>query len=197
MANCTDTINATLSSGDIATIPAINPGETNSYSMSSGISQLFLIQSGIFQTIQFQVTSTKIPTNVVFSFYRYSGGTITNIGSATLSAASSAFTLDITAGDYILCVRAPSTSQAGSFVAEFTGYNIRPSIIARIYTGSSLSGLVTTPPIVVDCNKPIYFQMTDGSLPPGITLSGQGILFGQLPNMDCLEDRTSYSPGIN
>lgn len=197
MATCTDTINTTLSSGGLSTIPSINPGESNTYSIASGISQLFLIQSDIFQTIQFQVTSTKIPTNVVFSFFRYASGTITNIGSATLSTPSSAFTLDVTSGDYILCVRAPSSSQAGSFIAQFTGYNIRPIIIARLYTGCYLTGLVTTPPITVDCNKPIYFEMIDGSLPPGISLNGQGVLFGQLPNMDCLDDRTNYSPGMN
>ena len=193
MATCLQTIQQT----DITSIPTLEPGQNTTYSVAAGISTLFLIPSSTFQTISFNISSTSLPTNVVFTFFKNNGASYSNIGSATITSANSSFTIDLQAGEYILCIRGPVSAQSGSFLANFTSYSVSYIFRPRFFTGENVVAILYKPPIIVDCDKPIFFRMTDGVLPPGITLSGQGVLFGQLPNMDCLDDRTNYSPGMN
>lgn len=197
MANCVTTINAALISG-FDLIPEIFPNTVTPFGMSGGNSTLFRISTPTFQSILFQNTVTTPVIQMTYTVYRYvAPSSLTVIGSATIAASNVSFSLDFPHGDYIVCLRATGVSaQAGSFVAQFTGYPQTANFQFNCRAGEAVSMMfapVVQPPR--ECNEALFFQIEEGELPPGLMMDSQGTITGLLPNLDCLSDAPSPAVG--
>ena len=197
MATCIESINAVISSGGTGSIPEIFPNTAMSFSVSSSVNNLFLLRSPQFQSVSFTVNLTTNPYNTVFTIFQLIGSTASQVSSINIVDASGFFVADFPAGDYIICVRSGGVNtQNGNFVCRFTGYPQTASFVPSVRVGETFSMVLSGPPTPPkECDEPLYFEILEGALPPGLQMNMLGTIWGTLPNLDCLEDR--LSPAVN
>lgn len=195
MATCTQSAQDYLASSSYDSLTPVFPNTSTPFSTTAASNALFKLEIPSFQTIGFTFILGSAPYSSSVSILRYNGGiSVSPVASVNLTTASTFFTADLTTGQYILCVRSNNT-QAGSFVGQFTGYSQSARFDPSVASGEAFSASIKTFPKPRNCKEPLFFELVDGSLPPGLTIDSLGTIRGQLPNLDCLED--SPSPSIN
>lgn len=201
MATCLQSITTAISAG-LDLIPELTPNTLTPITFSSIKNQLFTLKLPIFQTIHFQVNlvpSVSV-SNIQVSVEIYtlnSDNSVTSQGSVVLSDLNNAFNKDFAAGTYFLCIRTPSSSYTGTILANFTGYPTTSFMSAIAFEGSVVVSKFDDRRPPRPCDEPLYYEILDGTLPPGIVMNALGKISGILPNMDCLEENKDLSPSWN
>jgi hypothetical protein len=204
MASCTTTIQNLIASGQILNQTQIYPNTLTSISLTQTAPQILLLESKSTQTITFNISGASSagagsPVNLLLTIYSYIGGVVTSVGSVNLTNANSSFQKDFGSGYYIFCIASQNTAGfKGTLIGSFVGFPTVASMITTAYFGSSMAfTLYQKPPAPAVCSQPIWFEVVDGKLPPGIELIQNGILEGVFPNLDCVDDEDPYSPAVN
>jgi len=188
MATC---VSAFAASGGYDSLPEIFPSTITPFSTTALAPKLFKLNIPGFQSISLSVALSTAPYASGITIFSYSGS-LTPIGSVSLTAANTTFSIDLAAGQYVVCVHSTNT-QSGSLVGSFTGYPVTPRFFPVAGSGEAVGVVLTTFPKPRICNEPLFFKIIDGQLPPGLGMDSLGTIRGRLPNLDCLEDRLSPS----
>jgi len=204
MASCIQTIQTLIANGQLLNQPQIYPNTATPVSLTQVSPCVLLLDSSSTQTATFSLSGQSsagagAPVNLLLTIYSYANSVATSIGSVNLVTANSSFQKDFGSGMYIFCISSQNAAgYTGTIVGQFQGFPTVASMIAIGSMGDSMSWqLYTPPPTPVACNQPIWFEVVDGELPPGITLIQNGILEGTFPNLDCIDDQNPYSPAVN
>lgn len=180
--------------------PELNPNTITQFNIGFNDPSVFYINSVTTQTavFNFNFTPTSSVTNFVINVtaYKKSGSSYVDMGSASFSELFGAFSKEFSQGEYFLCVSS-TKSFNGSVIGNFAGFAGEARFRSTLDVGETLSGNLVIERKPKFCDAPLWFDMLDGKLPPGITLSHLGKLLGVLPNLDCLEDAGEYSPAQN
>lgn len=195
MATCIQSANDVISGAGYDSLTNIFPSTITPFTSNNTFNALFKLELPNFQTISFVFNLTATPYNSTMSILRVVGGAVTPVASANLTSGSTFVTADLSIGQYIICIRS-TNAQSGTFIGSFTGYPNSAFMTCDAYPGQSaiLAELKTQPRERV-CNEPLFFQLMDGTLPPGLTIDSLGTIRGTLPNLDCLPD--PMSPSMN
>lgn len=200
MATCVANINSRIAANTADSIPELFPNTLTPVSFNVATNQLFRIEVPNFQSITFRLLLvTSLPSvNVTFSVYKWNNdNTITDLGSVIVDELVSTFSKDFTLGRFFICIRTTSGSYSGTITSSFTGYPANARIAVDIGTGCVATFKFDDTPPPRACSEPLFFEILDGSLPPGIIMNGLGKLSGQLPNLDCIDDNKDLSPSQN
>lgn len=201
MATCIQSIVAAIATG-IDLIPELFPNTITPISISQVSNQLLRIRVPSFQTINFQMalspTGSVSSVNVSFSVYRVIGTTITDMGGVSITELNSTFTKDFSVSDYVICIRTNNLSgYTGTLLGSFIGYPTIAQLAPVAHEGASVSFKFddTRPPR--PCDEAMFFEIVEGSLPPGIFMDPLGKINGRLPNLDCIDPEDAFSPSMN
>jgi hypothetical protein len=202
MATCLQTITNAIGTGQVGTIPELSPNTLTPLAFGSANNELFIMKLPVFQAIQFQVQ--LVPqgsgSNISVTIEIYSlnaDNTVTSQGSVGISDLGSGFSKDFNQGTYFLCIRTTAGSYTGTILASFRGYPTTSYFSFSAWDGAVLTYKFddTRPP--QPCDEPLFFEIVEGSLPPGIVMTALGKVQGILPNMDCVEENKDLSPSQN
>jgi|PlaIllAssembly_1097288.scaffolds.fasta_scaffold00002_6 hypothetical protein len=203
MPTCVQSIQTKIDDGQLDSITELVSNTVFPISINASQKQLFLLNIVQQETAQFTISLVAAipPTNigVTVNIYQLIGGnTILLLGTVLITELSMSFQKDFTVGTYIICIGSTSTTYTGTFVGEFTGYQIYSKLTPRAYTGQALNPFdLEFSYIEKECNKLLYFDIVDGALPEGLQMTLTGDIWGVLPNLDCTDDTAVLSPSQN
>lgn len=193
MATCSQSIAAM---GSYASLEELLPNTLTPFSVTAVTNKLFKLTCPVVQTAQFSISVSSVPVTLTLTFYRWNGSAATPIGAVNITTPASNVYVDFQEGDYIVCVRSSGGNQSGTLTAQFTEYEQQIRLAAVAHVGETMSVTLADPDRPpVACDEALYFELIDGNLPPGLQMDALGVITGRLPNLDCLDDRTS--PSIN
>ena len=194
MATCIQTIQ------DGGEFETLFPNTASPFTINLLTNKVYRFSVSAASQVQFSFTFSPLqPVTTVaitVSILRQTGTTITEIGAAAFGDLIGGYGKDLPAGDYFLCIRT-NQSYNGTVIGQFSGF--RPQVNFQFFAaeGQTMSGKMDDRRPPVACDEPLFYELIDGTLPPGIKLTGLGRLNGVLPNLDCLEDAPDYSPAQN
>lgn len=202
MPTCQQSIQSKIDQGQLDSITQLAPNTAMPINMTSSVKQLFILEIVRQETARFTISlvSEFQPTNigVTVSFYQLGeGNVIIPLGSVLVTEMILDFQKDFTPGVFLICIGSNSFTYTGTFIGVFTGYPIYAKFVPTANSGTALSVDMTVPLPDRVCNKTLYFSILEGSLPPGLTMTELGNIYGVLPNMDCIDDNAELSPSQN
>lgn len=203
MSSCANAIQEKIDNNQLDTITRLRANTIMPINMTSSNKQLFTMAISRQETIKFTIrlVSNSQPTNVGVTVTIYQltdDNQVILLGSVLITEMIIEFQKDLTPGNYIICIGSKVYSYTGTFIGIFTGVPITALLKLAMYTGSEMNSVKMYAPIPSKkCNKTIYFTILEGSLPPGLVMTGLGTIYGVLPNMDCCEDNQFLSPSQN
>lgn len=205
MATCAQEIQNIIKNNQIETLESLSSNTPLIFSISSSEKKLFTFYVEKQETIRFRVEI--IPTNSsintlrltisIFSFNEQNG-VITNLGSVIVDEMLQEFQKDIQGGTYFLCISNSFSSFDVSLTGFFTGFTPYAKLSLNFFEGSFSSAEKISFPIHERiCNKPIRYEIIEGSLPPGLHMNEAGMIYGILPNLDCIDENKNLSPSAD
>lgn len=202
MASCIQSITDKINLGQVDSITEILPNTLMAISMTVASKQLLRLTIVRQETAQFTISLTSVisPTNVgvTISIYQLSGNIALFLGSVLVTEMITTFQKDFSIGEYVFCIGSSSISYTGTFIGQFTGYPTYAKLSPNAYTGAALNSFdLSFPHIDKECNKLLYYEIVDGSLPDGLQMTLAGTIWGILPNLDCTHDNDDLSPSQN
>lgn len=204
MTSCVTAIQNQISAGTVLNLPQIYSNTATPVLLTQTTPCLLLLDSNATQTVTFSLSGASSagagsPVNLLLTIYTYANGVATSVGSVNLTNANSSFQKDFANGYYIFCIASQNAAgYSGTLIGTFVGFPTRASMTTIGSIGDSMKfDLYQPPPTPVVCNQPIWYEVVDGKLPPGIELLLNGILEGVFPNLDCIDDEDPYSPAVN
>ena len=203
MPSCVQSIQTKINSGELDTITELTTNTLFPISINFSQKQLFLLNIVQQETAQFTISlvAATPPANigVTVNIYQLVGGvTILLLGTVLITELIKIFQKDFTAGTYIICIGSSSTAYTGTFIGNFTGYQIYSKLTPRAYTGQALNSFdLEFSYVEKECDKLLYFSVNEGALPEGLQMTLSGDIWGILPNLDCTNDTIDLSPSQN
>lgn len=197
MATCIESIGST----PIGSIQELQPSTLTPFAVSTVMNKLFRFQTEANTTARFNINLTPQVGSTIrcsLSIYRMDGTTPVLIGTVTLGDPNTIFSRDFPPAQYIICIRSVLGTYTGNIVSTYTNFPITQRFQPVMYHGQSMvvTELVVEAP-ANPCDEPIYFRILEGELPPGIDLTLNGMLEGQLPNLDCIDETADLPPSVN
>ncbi len=197
MATCIESINET----PIGSIQELQPSTVTPFSISTAANKLFKFTIEGNTAGRFNVNLTPQVGSTIratIAIYRIDAGGPVLIGSVNLSDPNTIFSRDFSPATYVMCIRATLNSYTGNIVSTYVNFPITQRLQPQMFHGQSMviDELVVEAP-EDPCDEPIFFEVIEGDMPPGIDLTLDGILEGQLPNLDCIEDTAELPPSVN
>lgn len=195
MPTCVQTINAVGING----IEPIFPNTVTNMAFSAQNKQLFLMDTAKQETVVFNVSiSSSQATNLGVTINIYEvRNTLIHLRTVVVADLNTSFQKDMTARKYIICVGSSVYSFTGTIVAVFSRFQVYTKLKLDCYSGCSTSLDMSVPLPERECNKLMFFEIVDRSLPPGLEMTALGNIEGVLPNLDCIEDDKDLSPSQN
>lgn len=202
MATCTDTVNQILATHQVPSLPVFFANTVNLFNFQAGNNGVYFMDVPIFQSTLFQVSTSftgVILPNFTISIYSVDDAftVATLLGTVNITNVNSSFPKDMTTGKYLFCFNALAGSYTGTITPIVTGYSTSAQLSPRAYEGTNFQATIPYIRPPKPCFETMYFQIVDGSLPPGLQMDGLGRIFGQLPNLDCVHDDDPLSPSVN
>jgi hypothetical protein len=199
MTTCTQDIQAKIDAGEVSSIARLLPFTAMVIDIGIGNNQLFVFEIIDFQTADFEINLVPLfpPTSVgvVVTFYQLEeDDTFINLGSALITELSMNFQKDFSAGTYFVCISSQTFSYGGTFQGNFTTYPITVKFSPTAETGGLAVCDLTVPQPDRECSIPLIYEIVDGELPEGLTMTVNGNIEGILPNLDCIEYTDDLSP---
>lgn len=204
MATCAQEIANVIAAGNIAGVDEIFANTRTQFNIGPGQKHLFIFTTTRQETIRFltelnpigPVATIKM-TISIFS-YNENNGLIIDLGSTLIEELNQEFQKDLAAGTYFICVTNSFSSFDAYITGLFTGFAPWVKFVIDCREGSfSYAEKLTQTVREKTCSRPIYYEIIEGSLPPGIFMSHAGRLYGTLPNLDCCEENADLSPSSN
>lgn len=193
MASCLDTI-------ALGGINALNPSVVTPLSFNLLSNQVFSINAQSSTTVQFNFVFNPVGNistfNITVTLFQVVGGAALSLGSVNFVDLIGNFSKDLDAGDYFVCIKS-NQSFSGTLVALFSGFVPAGRFSPEMFHGTEMSVQMENIRIPSACSEPLYYEILEGVLPPGLLMTGLGRIYGVLPNLDCLPDREEFSPGQN
>lgn len=136
----------------------------------------------------FNLRSNGGPVNYMISIYDAS--TFNLVSTLTSTSLNLSTNIDLLSGVYIVCLRSLAGSYTGTARADYYGFG-RVVTFAPVVgeSGSMAEFDLKTEPKRKPCDKDMTWKIVDGKLPPGLSLDSRtGLVYGQLPYLDCIDD---------
>lgn len=166
----------------------VNPGVTYTGQLTNQFDiDYFDYEMAEQETVTFTIAITPETTNSINVELRLYGrdefGNIQELGQAFLTEFNNTFTYDGVPGQYWFCLGTDFTISY-SMTIDYTNYpyTLFPSFDA--YAGSYMP-VTDFAPGIRFCSEPVAFKIVDGVLPPGLTLSDSGQIYGVIEELDC------------
>lgn len=200
MATCLQSINLM---GAYLSLQVLNPSTVTPLSFTPTVNKLFRFSITQPSSLLFNINLTPSATPFMAAqatFYKWNGNisNIQLIGSVNLNNPTISFSRDFEFGNYIVCFRSLNGSYSGSVTYTASNYPTTSFMSARLSSGETLSRpQITILPLPGICEEPIFYEIIEGALPPGLTMNSLGIIEGFLPNLDCIKDTEKLSPSFN
>lgn len=139
MPSCVASIKSKIDTNQLDTITELTPNTLMPISITISQKQLFSLEIIQQESVKFTINlvSGISPTNVgvTVSIYQINGNSILLHGSVLITEMNLSFQKDFTEGLYIICIGSSSISYTGTFLGEFSSYQIykklSPSGFAR------------------------------------------------------------------
>ena len=202
MPSCVASIKSKIDTNQLDTITELTPNTLMPISITISQKQLFSLEIIQQESVKFTINlvSGISPTNVgvTVSIYQINGNSILLHGSVLITEMNLSFQKDFTEGLYIICIGSSSISYTGTFLGEFSSYQIYKKLSPSGFAGQSIPPFeLSFAYVEKECNKLLYYSLIDGKLPEGIQMTLTGDLYGILPNLDCTNDTDKLSPSQN
>lgn len=127
---------------------------------------------------------TLQPINMQLTLYRFTNGILTELGTSFITQFYNEFTYDGNPGEYRFCL---TTDFPVDYELEvgFTDYPFLALPEFDCYHGGNM------PPFefakkASTCDSPVFYQIINGELPPGLDLNASGYISGVLGELDCI-----------
>lgn len=197
MADCT----ATLSVAGVPSLPVLGNDTLTPVAFTRTTCASFRMTFDVFTIVDFAANILpSISTAFAYTarLYRVTTTAIEEIANASSAEQAMAFSKEFTAGTYVLCFQTSTPATfAGTILASFRGYQKFASISLSLSEGCGVQGTFDSYRPPVDCSATLYYEMIDGSLPPGMRMTALGQIRGTAPNLDCIEDTADLPPSQN
>jgi len=203
MPTCLQSIQTKIDNGQLDTITELTTNTLFPISINFSQKQLFLLNIIQQETAKFTINleARTSPNNigVTINIYQLLGGnSIILLGTVLITELIMTFQKDFTVGTYIICIGSASTAYTGTFIGNFTWYQIYSKLAPRAYTGQALNSFdLEFSYVEKKCDKLLYFSIIEGALPDGLQMTLSGDIWGILPNLDCTNDTIDLSPSQN
>ena len=201
MANCATFLGSVVGSGQVGTLDPLDHNVLTPLAFNRAGCKAYVLTLPAFTVVDFTVQVTPAPANpfsFVMKMYRVNGNTMTELATASSSDQAAVFSKEFTQGTYLICFETSSLVElAGSVLAVFRGYRRYAVIDLDLGAGEAMNYDFDRKRPPKDCSAVLHFELIEGTLPPGIRLTGLGQLLGVAPNLDCIEDNAAYSPSQN
>lgn len=202
MANCAEFVAAVVASEQASTLEPILHNTLLPLSFARNACKSYVIDVAAFTVIDFSVFVQPTPSESAFTYtvliYRVTGKTLTALASVPAVEQYAAFSKEFTQGTYIMCFQTSvAVAFAGTLLAVYRGYQLFSVLSPHFHTGEYMVGTPDNRRPPADCSAVLYYEMVEGSLPPGMRMTGLGQVRGVAPNLDCIEDNKYYPPSQN
>lgn len=200
MATCIQSINLMPS---YLGLEQILPSTLTPFSFTPTVNKLFRLSTLSPISVLFNISLVPSGTPVIaaqLAIYKFNGSAATSVlvGTINLNNPTMSFSRDFEFGNYILCFRSLSGSYSAQVTGFFTTYPTTSFMSVRFSHGENLQRPeMGVPPLPSPCEEPLFYEILDGELPPGLVMNSLGIIEGTLPNLDCIDETKDYSPSIN
>jgi hypothetical protein len=204
MATCSQKIANVIETGSIAKVDKIIANTQTKFKIGPGQKYLLIFTTTKQETIRFitelnpigQIGPIKMTINIFY--YNEDSGLFIDLGSTLIEELRQEFQKDLTVGTYFMCVSNSFSSFDVYITGKFTGFKSWTKFVLDCYEGSfSSAKKLSQPAVEKPCARPIQYEIIEGSLPPGITMTKAGRLHGILPNLDCCEENAKLSPSVD
>lgn len=201
MATCIDFVSAVVASNQTATLPPLYHATQTAISFSRNTCTALLLTLDAFTVVDFSLDVSPTPvTTFAYTvyFYRVQGLSMTEVASVVVTDRYASFSKEFTAGKYVVCFSTLSLpSMAGNIVAGFRGFQVHANFQLALAHGETYRQAFEVKRVIAECKETLYYEIVDGSLPPGMYMNGVGQIKGYAPNLDCVEDNAALPPSQN
>lgn len=202
MTSCASSITNILTHDLIGTLPILQQNVPISVSFTGFSNTLLRLSVFSNDSVRFQLnlSSSNFIINCQATFYSINlvNNTFTNIGGLNTQEAITVFQKDLLIGDYIICLYSNNiATHFGTMMATFSNFVPYVRFNFTCYYGNVLNYTLSFPSVEKPCDKPLYYEIIDGALPEGIQMNHSGVLYGTLPNLDCIPSNDHLSPSAN
>lgn len=202
MSTCIANITNLITTGNIDNLIPLVSDVNSNFTISPLSSFIFLLQTSKNESIKFTISSTSTNsiinlTVTIFLFDRVNS-TLVSQGNITVIDGFITFQKDLTEAEYLICIKANNnTSYTGYLRALFSNFQAYAKLSGKAYTSENGISILSFIPKELECTYPLYYEIIEGELPEGIFFSNAGMLYGTLPNLDCMEQNYYLSPSSN
>lgn len=202
MASCSSSITNILVNNLLNTVPVMEHNVPLNVSFLGFSNTIVRLQVPSNDSIRFQLNITSsnsiIDCQVTFYSLNLINNTFTNIGGLSTQEAITVFQKDLLEGDYLICLYSNNiATHSGTFKATFSNFVPYAKLQFNGYYGNVLTSILSFPTVERPCDKPLYYELIEGALPEGISMNHSGVLYGTLPNLDCMPSNINLSPSAN
>lgn len=201
MANCATTIAALVAAGQVNTLAALDHNTLTTLNFTRANCKAYVLVLPVFTVIDFSVQLTATPSNPFtysIKFYRVVGTVLTETATTNSTDQAAIFSKEFTTGTYVICFQTSSfVDFDGTILALFRGYQRYATFDIELDAGELMTYDFGRSRAPRDCSAVLHYEILDGSLPPGIRMTGLGQLLGVAPNLDCIEDNALLPPSQN
>jgi hypothetical protein len=204
MATCSREISNIIRAGTIENVNEIFPNTRTQFTIGPNQKYIFIFRVARQDTIRFITELTprgdagQIKMTISIFSYNENTETIVDLGSTLIEELLQEFQKDLGVGTYFMCITNFYSTFDAYITGIFSGFVPWAKLSMVFYEGSfSYAEKLSFPLIPKPCSKPIFYEIIEGSLPPGISMSNAGRLYGILPNLDCCEENAKLSPSVD
>jgi hypothetical protein len=203
MATCYEEISNLLATKSIDDIDQIYPNTRTNFTIGASSKHIFAFKTSKQDTVKFLTelfpSGSFGQLKMVISIFSYDENTKTlvDLGSTLIEEIVQEFQKDLSAGTFFMCITNYFSSIDAYITGKFSGFETWAKISPVFIEGSSVLTTVTQKRPERVCSRPIFYELIEGSLPPGISLLSTGILHGTLPNLDCCGENANLSPSAD
>lgn len=158
------------------------------------VSFTYVVSAFTVLTLDVAVTpSPVVPFSATLRIYRASP--LQEVVSFAINEYAQVLSKELAAGTYYVCVETQGlTALQTTILASSTQYQGFASLAAPQSSGEHLAVTLTQPRRPQACQTTLFYEITEGSLPPGLRMTSLGQIRGVLPENDCLEDNAALPP---
>lgn len=196
MATCLESINSTPNNS----IETLFPNTITPFAVDNINNKLFKFDATSTVTKKFDINLSPLSGStirVTMTIYRIEGSSIQTVGTVNLTDPYTSFSRDFNNGSYIICFRAVLGSFTGTIISNEVRFPVTQTFSPNFYFGSTATAEIYQEPVGNPCDEPLFFEILEGKLPPGLNMNALGIISGKLPNLDCIMDTEDLSPSVN
>lgn len=201
MANCATFLGAVVSSGQVMTLDPLDHNTLTPLLFTRADCKSYVMVLPAFTVVDFTVQLSATPSDsfsYAIKFYRVMGTTLLEVATTNSSDQAAVFSKEFTQGTYVICFQTSSlVSLAGTVLALYRGYQRYAVFDIDLEAGEAMVFDFDRSRAPKDCSAVLHFEILEGSLPPGIRMTGLGQLLGVAPNLDCIEDNVMLPPSQN